>query len=101
LPISMDIFRGRYRDSFEHPTAIPASTVQRYRFTLPTVDHVVLPGHRVMVQIQSSWFPLYDPNPQTFVDNISFPKRADYHKATQGIYPQPGAASAIELPVVP
>ena len=101
LPLAMDIFRGRYRDSFEHPTAIPASTVQRYRFALPTVDHVVLPGHRLMVQIQSSWFPLYDRNPQTFVDNIFFAKPGDYHKATQRIYRQPGAASAIELPVVP
>ncbi|HEX3766471.1 MAG TPA: CocE/NonD family hydrolase [Kofleriaceae bacterium] len=101
LPLSMDIFRGRYRESFEHPSAIPANTVQRYRFTLPTVDHVVLPGHRVMVQIQSSWFPLYDRNPQTYVDNIFFAKPADYRKATQRIYHQPGAASAIELPVVP
>ena len=64
-------------------------------------DHVVLPGHRLMIQIQSSWFPLYDRNPQTFVDNIFFAKPADYRKATQRIYHQPGAASAIELPVVP
>jgi len=101
LPVAMDIFRGRYRDSFEHPTAIPANTVQRYRFALPQIDHVVLPGHRLMVQVQSSWFPLYDRNPQTFVDNIFFAKPADYRKATQRIYHQPGAASAIELPVVP
>ncbi|HEX4422044.1 MAG TPA: CocE/NonD family hydrolase [Kofleriaceae bacterium] len=99
LGIAMDIFRGRYRDSLEHPTAIPASTIQRYRFALPTVDHVVLPGHRIMVQIQSSWFPLYDRNPQTFVDNIFFAKPGDYQKATQRIYHQPGAATTIELPV--
>jgi putative CocE/NonD family hydrolase len=99
LPISMDIFRGRYRDSLEHPTAIPANAIQRYRFTLPMVDHVVLPGHRIMVQVQSSWFPLYDRNPQTFVDNIFFAKPSDYRKATQRIYHQPGAASTIELPV--
>ena len=101
LPVAMDIFRGRYRESFEHPTAIPASMVQRYRFALPHVDHVFLPGHRIMVQIQSSWFPLYDRNPQTFVDNIFFAKPGDYRKATQRIYRQPGAATAIELPVVP
>ncbi|HEX7842804.1 MAG TPA: CocE/NonD family hydrolase [Kofleriaceae bacterium] len=101
LPVAMDIFRGRYRDSLEHPTAIPANTVQRYRFTLPMIDHVVLPGHRLMVQIQSSWFPLYDRNPQTFVDNIFFAKPADYRKATQRVYRQPGAATTIELPVAP
>jgi hypothetical protein len=101
LGIAMDIFRGRYRDSFEHPTAIPANTVQRYRFALPTIDHVFLPGHRIMVQIQSSWFPLYDRNPQTFVDNIFFAKPADYRKATQRVYHQPGAATTIDLPIAP
>jgi putative CocE/NonD family hydrolase len=101
LPLAMEIFRGRYRDSFERPTAIPANLVQRYRFALPTIDHVVLPGHRIMVQIQSSWFPLYDRNPQTFVDNIFFAKATDYRKATQRIYRQPGAATTIELPIAP
>ena len=83
LPMSMDIFRGRYRESFEHPSAIPAGKPQRYRFALPTTNHVFLPGHRIMVQIQSSWFPLYDRNPQTYVPNIFFAKPADYVKATQ------------------
>jgi len=101
LGVAMDIFRGRYRDSLERPTAIPANTVQRYRFALPTVDHVFLPGHRIMVQVQSSWFPLYDRNPQTFVDNIFFAKPGDYKKATQRVYHQPGAATTIELPVAP
>ena len=101
LPLAMDIFRGRYRDSLERPAAIPANIVQRYRFALPTIDHVVLPGHRIMVQIQSSWFPLYDRNPQTFVDNIFFAKPGDYRKATQRIYRQPGAATTIDLPVAP
>jgi putative CocE/NonD family hydrolase len=100
-PIAMDIFRGRYRDSFEHPTAIPANQVQTYRFRLPTTNHVFEPGHRIMVQIQSSWFPLYDRNPQTFVPNIFFAKPADYVTATQRIYHAPGQASSIELPVVP
>jgi hypothetical protein len=101
LGIAMDIFRGRYRESLEHPTAIPANTIQRYRFALPTIDHVFLPGHRIMVQIQSSWFPLYDRNPQTFVDNIFFAKPGDYRKATQRVYHQPGAATTIDLPIAP
>jgi uncharacterized protein len=53
--------------AFEHPSAIPAGKPQRYRFVMPTTNHVFLPGHRIMVQIQSSWFPLYDRNPQTYV----------------------------------
>ena len=101
LPVAMDIFRGRYRESFENPSAIPAGKPQRYRFVLPTVDHVFLPGHRIMVQIQSSWFPLYDRNPQMFVPNIFFAKPADYVKATQSVYRSGEAASAVWLPVVP
>ena len=101
LAVAMDIFRGRYRDSFEKPTAIPAGKVQKYRFDLPPSNHVFLPGHRIMVQVQSSWFPLYDRNPQTFVPNIFFAKPADYKKATQRIYLTGDTASAIELPVVP
>ena len=100
LPISMDIFRGRYRESFEHPSAIPANQPQRYRFVLPTVNHVFLPGHRIMVQIQSTWFPLYDRNPQTYVDNIFFAKSSSYTKATDTIYRSGNLASAVWLPVV-
>ena len=100
LPISMDIFRGRYRESFEHPSAIPAGKAERYRFTLPTVNHVFEPGHRIMVQIQSSWFPLYDRNPQSFVPNIFFARPEDYVKATESVYRSAGEASAVWLPVV-
>jgi predicted acyl esterase len=64
------------------------------------VNHVFLPGHRLMVQVQSSWFPLYDRNPQTFVENIFWAKPADYRKATQRVYHSPGSASFVELPVV-
>jgi putative CocE/NonD family hydrolase len=99
LSISMDIFRGRYRESFESPSAIPAGQPQRYRFALPTVNHVFLPGHRIMVQIQSSWFPLYDRNPQTYVPNIFFAKPADYAKATQSVFRTPDRPSALWLPV--
>ena len=78
LAVSLDIFRGRYRDSLSQPTAIPANTPQHYRFALPNADHVFLPGHRIMVQIQSSLFPLYDRNPQTFVPNIFDAHASDY-----------------------
>ncbi|HTW63382.1 MAG TPA: CocE/NonD family hydrolase [Bryobacteraceae bacterium] len=100
LAVSMDIFRGRYRNSFEHPEAIPAGQAERYRFTLPNADHVFEPGHRIMVQIQSSWFPLYDRNPQTFVPNIFFAKPSDYVKATETVFHSADHPSAIWLPVV-
>ena len=100
LGIAMDIFRGRYRQSIEHPSAIPAGEVQTYRFALPNVNHVFLPGHRIVVQVQSSWFPLYDRNPQSYVDNIFFAKPGDYRKATQRVYHAGSNASFVELPVV-
>ena len=100
LGIAMDIFRGRYRESVENPKALVPNAPLTYRFILPTANHVFLPGHRIMVQVQSSWFPLYDRNPQTFVPNIFFAKPADYVKATQRIYHAPGKASFVSLPVV-
>jgi len=100
LAIAMDIFRGRYRDSFEHPAPAQAGKAHRYRFTLPTVNHVFLPGHRIMVQIQSSWFPLYDRNPQTYVENIFFAKPTDYVKATQTLFRSAEQPTAVWLPVV-
>jgi putative CocE/NonD family hydrolase len=96
LMISADVFRGRYRESLEFAKAITANEPLKYRFALPTANHVFLPGHRIMVQIQSSWFPLYDRNPQTFVKNIFWAKPEDYRKATQRIY----NTSFIELPIV-
>jgi len=96
LMVAADIFRGRYRESFETPKAIVADAPAAYKFALPTANHVFLPGHRIMVQVQSSWFPLYDRNPQTFVPNIFFAKPGDYRKATQRIYQD----SFVELPVV-
>jgi putative CocE/NonD family hydrolase len=101
LNVSLDIFRGRYRDSFEHPSPIPADKAQRYRFTLPPTNHVFLPGHRIMVQIQSTLFPLYDRNPQTYVDNIFLAKPGDYQKATQHVFRSGDTASAVWLPVAP
>ena len=100
LMIAADVFRGRFRESFEFPKPIASNTPLLYRFALPTANHVFLPGHRIMVQIQSSWFPLYDRNPQTFVKSIFWAKPEDYKKATQRIYNTPGKASFIELPLV-
>jgi putative CocE/NonD family hydrolase len=101
LPISLDIFRGRYRTSFEHAEAITPGKPLEYKFGLPTVNHVFLPGHRVMVQIQSTLFPLYDRNPQSFVPNIFDAKPGDYQKATQRIWHSANEASFLDLPVVP
>jgi putative CocE/NonD family hydrolase len=100
LMVSADIFRGRYRESFEIAKPIVTGAPLLYRFALPTANHVFLPGHRIMVQIQSSWFPLYDRNPQTFVPNIFWAEPEDYRKAVQRIYHAPGQASFVELPVV-
>jgi len=100
LMVSADIFRGRYRESFETPKAIASDKPLLYRFALPNANHVFLPGHRIMVHIQSAWFPLYDRNPQTFVANIFWAKPGDYRQATQRIYHAPGQASFIELPMV-
>jgi putative CocE/NonD family hydrolase len=100
LMVAADVFRGRYRESLEVPKALASNTPLQYKFALPTANHVFLPGHRIMVQVQSSWFPLYDRNPQTFVPNIFWAKPADYVKATQRVYHAPGQASFIELPLV-
>ncbi len=100
LMISADIFRGRYRESLETAKPITADKPLLYRFVLPTANHVFLPGHRFMVQIQSSWFPLYDRNPQTFIPSIFWAKPEDYRKAVQRVYHSPDQASFIELPSV-
>ena len=96
LMVSADVFRGRYRESLETPKAIEPHEPLPYRFALPTANHVFRPGHRIMVQVQSSWFPLYDRNPQTFVPNIFWAKPGDYRKAVQRIY----STSFVELPLV-
>ena len=100
LPVATDIFRGRYRTSFEHPEAIAANTPLPYVFALPMINHTFLPGHRIMVQVQSTLFPLYDRNPQKFVPNIFTAQPQDYQKATQRIWHAPDHASYISLPVV-
>jgi putative CocE/NonD family hydrolase len=101
LAVSMDIFRGRYREGFETPKALRPNAPLAYSFALPTANHVFRPGHRIMVQIQSSWFPLYDRNPQKFVPNIFFAKPGDFQKATQRVAVAGRQQSFIELPLVP
>ncbi len=100
LMVSADIFRGRYRESIETPSAIEPNEPLLYRFALPTANHVFRPGHRIMVQVQSSWFPLYDRNPQTFVPNIFWAKPDDFQKAVQRVHHAPGSQSFIEMPLV-
>ncbi len=100
LMVSADIFRGRYRESFEKPRPIASGQPLTYRFELPTLNHLFQPGHRLMVQVQSSWFPLYDRNPQTFVTNIFWAKPEDYRPATQRIHHSAGHASWLDLPLV-
>ncbi|HEX8796830.1 MAG TPA: CocE/NonD family hydrolase [Polyangiaceae bacterium] len=100
LAVAMDIFRGRYREGFDAPKPIASNEPLLYKFALPDVNHVFLPGHRIMVQVQSTWFPLYDRNPQTFVENIFAAKPGDYRRATQRVYHSPDRATFIELPVV-
>jgi putative CocE/NonD family hydrolase len=100
FPIAMDIFRGRYRESLAEAKPLKPNVPLAYTFDLPTTNHVFLPGHRIMVQVQSSWFPLYDRNPQTFVPNIFYAKPADYVAAQQKVVVSGPQESFIELPLV-
>ena len=95
-----DVFRGKFRDSFEKPEPFEPGKVAEIEFTMPDVFHTFRRGHRVMVQVQSSWFPLVDRNPQTFV-NIATAKPEDFRRATQRVYRAAGAASFISVQVLP
>jgi putative CocE/NonD family hydrolase len=99
LAIAMDVMRARYRSDPAKPAPVPANQPVTYEFSLPSVNYTVQPGHRLMVQVQSSWFPLYDRNPQTFVPNIFFAAAADYRAATQKVFTGP-EGTWIGLPVV-
>jgi uncharacterized protein len=101
LMIADEIFRGRFRKSFEKPEAITPGEVTPFTIDLHTANHVFKKGHRIMVQVQSSWFPLYDRNPQKFVPNIFEAKESDYQKATQHIYRSSKFPSSIEMSVLP
>jgi len=101
LPVGIEIFRGRYVKDRAHPGPLPSGKTVEYKWNLPNVDHVFLPGHKIMVQVQSSLFPLYDRNPQSFVPNIFNAKPGDYRAARQTVFHGGATASAIYLPLVP
>jgi hypothetical protein len=101
LIIAAEVVRGRYRKSFEKPEAVAPNQVTEYKVPLRSHDHVFLKGHRIMVQVQSTWFPVIDRNPQTFVPNIFEAKAGDFVKATQRVYGTAKAPSHIVLPVMP
>ena len=101
LPVAMEVRRGRYLASDEHPRPLVPSRPTEWRIPLRDRDHVFLKGHRIMVQVQSTWFPLIDRNPQKFVPSIYRATAADYVKATQRVYSTPALPSHIVLPVVP
>ncbi len=96
----MEVVRARYRADPARPLPVRPDEPTVYNIDLPIIDHVVQPGHRLMVQVQSSWFPLYDRNPQTYVPNIIWAKPEDYVKATQTVFHTPERASFVSLPVV-
>lgn len=101
LPIAMEVRRGRYNQSYEHPQALVPNQPTRFVIPLRSHDHVFLKGHRIMVQVQSTWFPLIDRNPQKFVPSIYAAKAEDYVSATERIYASRARPSHILLPVVP
>jgi putative CocE/NonD family hydrolase len=101
MPIAMEVRRGRYLTSYEHPQALVAGKVTEWMFPLRDRDHVFLKGHRIMVQIQSTWFPGIDRNPQQFVPSIYQAKASDFVKATQRVYSSPTAPSHLVLPIMP
>jgi hypothetical protein len=101
LMIADEVFRGRFRNSFERPEPLVAGAVTPFTIDLHTADHVFKKGHRIMVQVQSTWFPIIDRNPQKFVPNIFEAKESDYQKATQRIYRSKRYPSAVEISVVP
>ena len=101
LMVSNEVFRGRFRKSFEKPEAIVPNAVAEYAWSLHTQDYTFLKGHRVMVQVQSTWFPLIDRNPQTFLANIFQAKASDFRSATHRVYRSPQYSSYVGIPVVP
>jgi predicted acyl esterase len=98
--ITGEILRGRFRDGFATPQPVAPDAIVRYTIDLHSRAHVFRAGHRIMVQVQSSWFPLYDRNPQRYVESIFLAKDADYVKATQRVHRSRASASSVVLPVI-
>jgi predicted acyl esterase len=99
--VANDVFRGRFRNSFEKPEPITPNKVEEYTIDLHSLNHVFKKGHKIMVQLQSTWFPIIDRNPQKYVPNIFEAKESDFQKATQKIYRSAMYPSHIELSVMP
>src|ERR1044072_9361562 len=97
--IPCSVFRGRYLKGFEKPQPLAANAVNHYSIAFPANDHTFKKGHRIMVQVQSTWFPVIDRNPQTFVPNIFLAKESDFKPATQKIFRSGRHASYISLPI--
>ena len=100
LPVTMEVFRGRYRKSFEKPSPLTPNKPEEFVIDLHTINHTFLKGHRLMIQIQSTWFPIIDRNPQKYVSNIFEARESDFIKATHTIYCNSQYSTYIELPVV-
>ena len=100
LMVSNEVFRGRYRTSYEKSAPIEPNKVLEYTWSLHTQNYAFKKGHRVMVQVQSTWFPIIDRNPQTFVPNIFEAKESDFKAATHRIYRAAQYASRVDVPVV-
>ena len=100
LMVSNEVFRGRYRTSFEKPAPIEPNAVLEYNWSLHTQNYTFKKGHRIMVQVQSTWFPIIDRNPQTFVPNIFQAKESDFKVATHRVYRTPQYPSRVDVPVV-
>ncbi|OQP44775.1 X-Pro dipeptidyl-peptidase [Niastella yeongjuensis] len=98
--VANDVFRGRFRKSFEKPEPVTPGKIESYAIDLHTLNHVFLKGHKIMVQVQSTWFPIIDRNPQTYVPNIFEAKESDFRAATHKVYRSANAPSHIQLPVM-
>ena len=101
LMVANDVFRGKFRKSFEKPEPVEPGKVESYRIDLHSLNHVFQKGHKIMVQVQSSWFPIIDRNPQTYVPNIFEAMESDFQKATQSIYRSIQYPSHLVLSVMP
>jgi predicted acyl esterase len=99
--VSNEVLRGRYRKSYEHPEAIAPNQTTEFKYSLHTQSYRFLKGHKIMVQVQSSWFPIIDRNPQTYVPNINTAKASDFKPATMSVYRSKDLATHLTLPVWP
>ena len=100
LPVAMEVFRGRFRKSFENPEPFVPGKPEEIVIDLHQINHTFLKGHKMMIQVQSTWFPVIDRNPQKYVPNIFEAKDSDYIKATETVYCNNQLATYIELPVM-